>query len=122
MILINKNNYRIICNDFISILGNLTEIGLIWWYDVKWVKDEQIWLIAPLSRIQELKEERNLLSVWVVVLEGMTKIWLEALSLDLDCCRRANNVWYCPRVKPICYLTLSLHDSAGYYYSLLSDF
>jgi len=82
---------------------NLTKIGLIWLYEVKWVKDEQIWLVAPLSRIQELKEERNLLPVCVVVLEGMTDIWLEASSLDLDCLRRANNVWYCSGVKPICW-------------------
>jgi len=32
--------------------GNLTEIGIIWWYEVKWVKDEQIWSVVPLSRIQ----------------------------------------------------------------------
>jgi len=60
MILIDKSTSRIICNDLFP-LGNLTEIGLIWWYEVKWVKDEQMWLVAPLSRIQELKEERNLL-------------------------------------------------------------
>jgi len=83
--------------------GNLIEIRLIWWYEVKWVKDEQIWSVAPLSRIQELKEEINLLPVCVVVLEGMTKIWVEILSLDLDCCRRANNVWYCSGIKPICW-------------------
>jgi len=44
--------------------------------------------------------ERNLLPVCVVVLEGMTNIWLETFSLDLDCC--TNNVWYYSRVKPIC--------------------
>jgi len=31
------------------LFGNLTEIGLIGWYEVKWVKDEQIWLVAPLQ-------------------------------------------------------------------------
>ena len=31
---------------------NLTEIGLIWLYDVKWVKDEQIWSVTPVSIIQ----------------------------------------------------------------------
>jgi len=104
--------------------GNLTEIGLIWWYEVKWVKDEQIWSLTPLSRIQKLKEGRNLSPVYVV-LEGMTKIWLETLSLDLDCCKRVNNVWYCSGVKPICWectSTLNLHDSADYYYNLVYDF
>jgi len=65
--------------------GNLTMIGLIWLYELKQVKDEQMWSIAPLSIIQELKEERNLVPVCVVVWEGMTEIWLETLSLDLDC-------------------------------------
>jgi len=83
--------------------ANLAEIGLIWWYEVKWLKDEQIWSVAQLSIIQELKEERNLLPVCVVVLEGIPDIWLETLSLDLDCCRRVNNVWYCSWVKPICW-------------------
>ena len=59
---------------------------------MKWVKDKQIWPVAPLSRIKELKEKKKFITVCVVVLEGMTNIWLEALSLDLDCCRRANNV------------------------------
>jgi len=63
--------------------ANLTEIRLIWWYEVKWVMDGQIWSVAPLSRIQELKEEKNLLPS-VVVSEGMTEIWLGTLSLDLD--------------------------------------
>ena len=87
MILIDKNTFRIICNGLIFI--NLTKIGLIWWYEVKWVKDEKIWSVTPLSRIQELKEERNLLPVCVVVLEGMIEIWLEALPLNLNYCKRA---------------------------------
>ena len=104
MILIDKNISRIICNDLIGFpFGNLTEIGLILWYEVKWVKDEQIWSVAPLSIIQELKEEKNLLPVCVVVSKGMIEIWLEELSLDLECCRRANNVWNCSGGKPICW-------------------
>ena len=69
---------------------------------MKWVKDEQIWSVTPLSRIQKSKEEINLLPMCVVVLEGITKTLLKTLSLDLDCCKRVNNVWYCLRVKPIC--------------------
>jgi len=49
------------------------------------------------------KRRDNLLPMCVVMLEGMTEIWLETLSLDLDYCRRANNVWYCSGVKPICW-------------------
>ena len=67
---------------------------------MKWLKDEQIWSVAPLSIIQELKEGRNLLPVCVVVLEGIPDIWLETL-LDLDYCRRVNNIWYYSGVKPI---------------------
>jgi len=72
---------------------------------MKWndSKDEQIWSVAPLSIIQELKEDRNLFLVCVVVLERIPEIWLETLSLDLDCCIRVNNVWYCSGVKPICW-------------------
>jgi len=33
-----------------------------------------MWLVAPLSRIQELKEERNLLPTCVVMFEGITNI------------------------------------------------
>jgi len=48
------------------------------------------------------EREKFITLVYVVVLEGITKIWLDTLSLDLDCSRRANNVWYCSGVKPIC--------------------
>jgi len=51
--------------------GNLRQIRLIWWHEVKWVKDEQIWSVATLSRIQQLKKERNLLLVCIVMLEGI---------------------------------------------------
>ena len=38
----------------------------------------------------------------VVMLEGIIKIWFEALSLDLNCCKRSNNIWYWSGVtKPI---------------------
>ena len=62
-----------------------------------------MWSVAPLSIIQELKEQIKLLSVCVVMLEGITETWLETLSLDLTCCKRPNNVWYCSGVKPICW-------------------
>ena len=70
----------------------------------------QGWSVIPLSRIQELKKERNLLWVCIAMLKGITEIWLEALSLDLDCCRRVNNVWYCSEIKPICSDNVSLSD------------
>ena len=41
-----------------------------------------MWSVAPLSIIQELKEEIKLLPVCVVMLEGITEIWLETLPLD----------------------------------------
>ena len=53
-------------------IGNLKEIGLIWWYEVKQVKDEQMWSVAPLSIIQGLKEEIKSLPVCVVMMEGIT--------------------------------------------------
>jgi len=81
--------------------SNLTIIGLIWWYEVKWVKDEQTLSVAPLSRIQELNEERNLLPICISMLEGITDIWLEALSLNLDCCKRVNNVWETKVLKSV---------------------
>jgi len=40
---------------------------------VKWVKDEQIWSVAPLSRIQKLKEETNLLPACADVFKGMQR-------------------------------------------------
>ena len=62
-----------------------------------------MWSVAPLSIIQELKEEIKLLFVWLEGLEGIIETWLEALPLDLVYCKRANNVWYCSGVKPICW-------------------
>jgi len=93
-----------------------------------WSEMSQGWtnmISSTTTRIQELKEERNLLPTCVFALEGMTKIWLETLSLDLDYCRRANNVWYCSWVnqfsKNVSWI-LNLHDYIHYYYSLLYDF
>jgi len=45
----------------------------------------------------------SLLPVCLVMLEGMSEIWLKVFSLDLDYCKGANNVWYFSRVKSICW-------------------
>jgi len=58
-----------------------------------------MWLVTPLSRIQKLNEEINLLSICVVMLEGIIETWLKTLPLNLDCYKGVNNDWYCLGVK-----------------------
>jgi len=36
--------------------GNLTHIGLIWWYEVKWVKEEPMWSVVSLLRTKRIKK------------------------------------------------------------------
>ena len=80
-----KKTSRIICKDFISIwLFGRDKINLMIWSEMT----------------QGWTNMINLLPVCVVVLEGILEIWLETLSLDLDCCRR---VKYCSGVKSICW-------------------
>jgi len=42
-----------------------------------------MWSITPLSSIRKLKEEINLLPMFVVILEGKVETWLEILFLLL---------------------------------------
>ena len=53
------------------------------------------------------------------MLEGIIEIWLEALSLDLDNCRSANNAWYYSEVKPICWECTSDLELSWFCYLLL---
>jgi len=36
--------------------SNLTHIRLIWWYEVKWVKEEQMWSVVSLLRTKRIKK------------------------------------------------------------------
>ena len=80
-----------------------------------------MWLVAILSIIQELKDEIKLLLVCVVMLEGITNTSLKTLPLDLDYCKRANNVWYFLGVKPICWDCTSNFEPSWFCSSLLKS-
>jgi len=67
------------------------------------------------------KEREKFITIVCVVSEGMTKIWLETLSLDLDYCRRANNIWYYSGVKPICWECTSDLKPSWFYWLLLQS-
>lgn len=80
-----------------------------------------MWWVTPLSSIQNLNEEINLLPIFVVMLEEIIDTWLEILRLNFGYCKRANKAWRCLGVKPICWACSFDFEPSWFYSPSLSE-